>query len=133
MFFMKLDCGRDVMLDSFDYSRTYAGLLEGLPNSEMNGRIIERALVYRDSTWGKRKVHLIQPTLNLTDPAHPALPPVLMRAWLVCFNPVDPAFMGSELVVDWFTAECHTEAIADVVFRAVRGLPWEQLARDFDW
>jgi hypothetical protein len=41
--------------------------------------------------------------------------------------------MGSELVVVWFADECHAEPIVDVVFRAVRALPWEQLAADFDW
>jgi hypothetical protein len=133
MLFLTLDCGREVMLDAFDYSRTYAGLLEGRPNAEMNDRIIERAQTAREESWGKRAVHVIPPDVDATDPAHPALPPVLLRAWLICFQPVDPAFMGSELVVVWFTTDCHTEPIADVVFRAVRGLPWEQLAYDFDW
>ena len=132
MLFLKLDCGRDVFLDAFDYSRTYAGVLAG-PTADMNADIVKDALAEREGSWGKRAVHLIPPVVDVTDPDHPALPPALLRAWLVCVEPVNPAFMGSELVVVWFADECHAEPIADVVFRAIRGLPWDQLAADFDW
>lgn len=130
---MTLDCGRRVTLDAFDYSRTYAELLLGCPNAEMNARIIERAVAERDGTWGRRKTHLIPPVLDDRDPAHPVLPPVCLRAWVRCNDPIDPAFMGSALVVVWFASDCHAEPIANVVFRAIRGLPWEQFAEDFDW
>jgi hypothetical protein len=133
MLSLTLDCGRRVTLDAFDYAHTYAGLLEGRPNAEMNARIIERELTERDGSWGRRKTHLIPPVIDDRDPAHPVLPSVCLRAWVWCNDPIDPAFMGSALVVVWFADECHAEPIADVVFRAIRGLPWEQLAEDFDW
>ena len=133
MLSLMLDCGREVTLDAFDYARTYSGLLEGLPNAEMNARIVARALAARDGSWGRRKTHLIPPAIDDRDPAHPALPFALLRAWLICCEPIDPAFQGSELAVVWFADECHDEPIADVVFRAIRGLPWEKLAEDFDW
>jgi len=50
---LTLNCGRKVWLDSFAFSRTYGGLLEGLPTAEINGLIIERALTYE--SWGPRK------------------------------------------------------------------------------
>jgi hypothetical protein len=131
MLSLTLDCGRRVMLDAFEYSRTYGGLLEGLPNAEINSRIIEGALAER--SWGLRKTHLIPPEVDTRDPRHPELPPALLRAWVWCNDPINPAFMGSSLVVVWFAHECHADTIADVVFRAIRGLPWEQLAEDFDW
>lgn len=128
---LTLDCGRQVWLDSFDYSPTYGGLLEGLPNAEINSRIIEQALA--NGSWGLRKTHLIPPEVDIRDPNHPTLPPALLRAWLWCGEPIDPRFMGSHLVVVWFDRECLDEPIADVVFRAVRRLPWDQLADDFNW
>jgi hypothetical protein len=128
---LTLDCGAQVWLDSFDYSRTYGGLLEGLPNAEINSRIIARARVME--SWGPRKTHLIPPEVDARDPRHPALPPALLRAWLWCGEPIDPAYMGSELVVVWFSEECLDEPIAEMVLRAVRGLPWDQLADDFNW
>jgi hypothetical protein len=133
MLLLTLDCGRQVYLDAFDYRSTYAGLLEGGPNDKINSGRITDAQAAHEPTWGKRRVHLIPPDMDLTDPAHPVLPQVLLRAWLVCYQPVNPAFHGSELVVVWFAGECHAEPITDVVYRAVRGLLWEQLADDFYW
>jgi hypothetical protein len=52
MLSLTLDCGRRVTLDACDYARTYAGLLEGRPNAEINAGIIERELTERDSSWG---------------------------------------------------------------------------------
>jgi len=131
MLLLTLDCGRQVYLDAFEYSRTYAGLFDGLPNAEINSHIIEWARA--KETWGPRKTHMLRPVVDTRDPSHPVLPPALLRAWVWCNDPIDPAFMGSELVVVWFAEECHAEPIADVVFRAIRGLPWEQLAQDFNW
>lgn len=133
MFFLKLDCGRDVSVGNFDCWRTYGSLLEGLPNSQLNERIIEQALTGREKSWGKRKAHLIAPNIDLRDAKHPQLPPVGLRVWLTCYEPVDPAFMGSELVVVWFEQECHHEPISKVVYRAIRSLAWDRLAADFDW
>ena len=130
---LTLDCGRNVTLDAFDYSRTYAGLLEGQPDAEVNARIIEYSLAEAATMWGPRHTHLIPPEVDFRKPEHPSLPPVLLRAWLICYNSIKSESDGSELVVVWFTADCHTEPIVDVIFRAVRGLAWEQLATDFDW
>ena len=133
MLSLTLDCGRRVWVDAFDYKRTYISLLEGRPSAEINAGIIARALTERDSSWGRRKTHLIPPVIDDSDPKHPILPVACLRAWVWCNDPIDPVFMGSELVVVWFADECHAEPIADVVFRAIRGLPWDQLAEDFNW
>jgi len=82
---------------------------------------------------GTPKNHLIPPEVDTRDPRHPALPPALLRAWLWCGDPIDPKFMGSELVVVWFASECLDEPIVEVVFRSVRGLQWDELAEDFNW
>src|SRR5262245_42079815 len=101
--FITLNCGRRVSVDAFDYSRTYSGLLEGLPNAEINDWIIQRALIRQESSWGRRPTYLIQPVIERKDPEHPRLPPVLLLARLRCNEPIDPNFMGSELVVVWFS------------------------------
>ena len=132
MMVLTLDCGRKVSVDSVHYAWTYRSLLEGRPTPELNRRILDRALTQMEGVWGKRKVHLLPPPVNTTDPAHPVLPPVQLWAWLTgC--PVRESFMASELVVAWFAGECENEPLAQVVFRAVRALPWDELAEDFDW
>ena len=81
---------------------------------------------------GVAKIHLIPPTVDESYPKIPRLPPMSLRAWLTCDVPINHGFEGSELVVVWFAGECYTEPILDVVFRAVRGLPSEELAQDFN-
>ena len=63
----------------------------------------------------------------------PALPPAVLRAWLWCGEPIDPAFMGSQLVVVWFAEECLDEPIVEVVLRAVRGLAWDDPELAIPW
>jgi hypothetical protein len=133
MLFLNLNCGRCVALTNFAYSLTYGGLIMGRPNPKVNAMIVESAISQCERSWGKRALHLIPPTVDQSDPAHPMLPPILLRAWLSCNKPANSAFMGSQLVVVWFTEECDSEPIADIVSRAVRDLPWEQLAGDFDY
>jgi hypothetical protein len=133
MLIMKLDCGRQVSLDAFNYGRTYGGLMLGRPNAKLNAWTIEAEVAAASKSWGPRKTHLIPPAVDDRDPKHPLLPPTCLWAWLTCPCPIKPTFQASELVVVWFADECHAEPIADVVFRAVRGLPWEELAQDFNY
>ena len=133
MLFMNLDCGRQVFLENLAYSHTYGEILEGRPNSQLNAQIVDKVLTARETTRGNWKVHLIPPSVDDSDPAHPKLPPVLLRARLICNQPINPKFMASALLVLWFRQDCHNETIANVVFQAIHGLPWDQLARDFDW
>jgi hypothetical protein len=133
MLFLKLDCGRNVKLEEFTYSRTYASLLEGRPDAELNARILEYANTEQPKSWGSVAMHLIPPVIDVRNSDHPVLPPVLLRALLTSFEPIDPAFTGSALVVVWLTEECHAEPIAEVVVRMLKGLAWDKLASDFDY
>jgi hypothetical protein len=133
MLFITLDCGRLVHLDAIDCSLAYAGQYAGLPNAEINAQIIADKLTEPNRPWALCKVHLLPPAVDERDPEHPVLPSVCLRGSLLCVRPIDTVFMASSLVVVWFVEECHAEPIEDVVFRAVRELPWEQLAEDFEW
>ena len=78
-------------------------------------------------------MHVIPPVVDLhRGLEHPTLPPILLRAWLQCPVPVGLGSEGSELVVIWFSEECQHESIEQIVFRAVRGLPWDDLAEGFN-
>ena len=133
MLFLKLDCGKEVKLEEFTYNRTYASLLMGRPDAELNADILKDAITERQNSWGSVAVHLIPPLVDMHDSEHPVLPPVLLRALLTCFEPIDTAFMGSALVVVWLAEECHAEPVASVVARVLKGLAWEKLASDFDY
>lgn len=58
---IQLDCGQTVSVEAFLYDQTYAGLLEGSPNENLNAWFIEQAL-------SSRKV--VGHTQGLHDSAH---------------------------------------------------------------
>ena len=114
------------------YDLTYAGLIEGTPNERLNTWIMERALTRHQELWGERQIHMIQPAIDVSDPARPTLPRLNLHVWL-CSESINPMFDGSQLVATWFVDECHMQPLAEVLSSAIRHLPWKQLARDFDY
>lgn len=129
---IELDSGRRVAIDSFSYSRTYAGLLEGRPSSRVNLNILRDCVKSVLRQWGDRKVHLISPEIDETNPNHPELPPAQLSVWLTS-TPLESGYCGSALVVVWFSEECESESLLEIVRRAVSTLHWEELAEDFDF
>jgi hypothetical protein len=121
-----------VSLRAFNYSHTYDGLLEGLPNAMINDRILANAIADCERSQGK--VHVIPPVVHFHHgPEHPTLPPILLWARLDCPVAVGLGSDGSDLVVVWFSDECQRESIEQIVFRAVQGLPWDDLAEGITW
>lgn len=131
---LDLDCGRSVAVDALYYQETYLSLLEGVPNQEINARILERVRSEMVPLWGERPVYVVPPAISLLNHEHPVLPAVRFTAWLTCYQPIKEINAGSELVVVWFREECSDEPLEDIVYDAIRSLSWEELARDFeDW
>lgn len=128
---VQLDCGQVVSVLAFMFDLSYAGLLDGGPCESLNAYYIKAALTRHEKLWGKRQVYMIPPEFDVSDPIRPTLPKLNLHAWLTS-EPINPMFMGSELVVTWFTDECHTRPLAEVISSAIRHLPWKQLACDFD-
>lgn len=81
---IQLDCGQSVSVEAFMYDLTYAGLIEGTPNERLNTWIMERALTRHQELWGERQIHMIQPAIDVSDPAHPSLPRLNLHVWLTC-------------------------------------------------
>ena len=130
----KLDCGRFVTVDAFYSQRTYSGLMLGRPNRQLNEEIISRCLTEMAPLWGRRKVHVVPPTIKepLTD--HPALPHFRYTAWLECNEPLSKENHGSTLVVVWFRDEAsEDEPLKKILYDGIRSLPWDELAEDFRW
>jgi len=122
-----------VRVEDFHYQHTYASLFSGRPDADLNDCILKDAIKKADKIWGSTAVHLIRPEVDKSDPDHPVLPPVLLRAYLTCSEPIGPAFDGSGLAVVWLTDACHSDSIEDLVARAIKDLAWEELATDFDY
>ena len=92
---IKLDSGKTVKVESFEYSYTYGGVLCGLPNKKMNDSIFKN--ITYPSNWGPRKTLKIKPSNRELENQ---LKPVYYVVWLNS-KPIDPNYHGSELVVIW--------------------------------
>ena len=133
----RLSSGRLVWLDAVHVSRTYASLLEGSPDDEYNAKLIDRATTALSKTWGERQTHVIPPqTRRITEVGrtYDRFPELRYHAWLTS-DPIEDRWCPSELVVCWFGSpeEYRATPLFDLVARAASDLPWERLARDFDY
>ena len=130
--FIELATGETVKLEALHLERTYLGLLEGWPNAEGNAEILAEAISRMERLWGERRVHVIAPAVRQEE-GHPLLPELTLFAWLTSPTPVNPEYMGSELVVVWFAPERPGVSLSALISEAVRDLPWASLAMDFDY
>jgi hypothetical protein len=133
MITFNLDSEQSISVDAYKYSRTYMSLMDGLPNARLNSRLVDDAQKRARSLWGERKVHVIEPEYDLTEPEHPKLPASQYIAWLTCHEPVNPKFMASELVVLFYSSLPEDTPITQVFQQHLHHLNWEHLAHDFDW
>ena len=58
---IKLNCGREIVLDTIHQFRTYAGLYAGVPNSRLNERYIKSAMEYADEILNSNRCYLVPP------------------------------------------------------------------------
>ena len=124
--FVDLDCGRRVKVEGFYFEPTYAGLLMGPPLPEYNQEKLDGAKTLRPFPWRHIKTHLIPPIMHKSDTGFPYLPPMLFAASLVSHEP------DKWLAVVWFGQECGSDSVLTVIRDAIRSLPWDELAEDFD-
>jgi hypothetical protein len=127
-----LDCGVKVDIHGFNVSTLYGGQLEGRPNSELNTLLVGQARFQMQPLWGKRTTHLIQPAI-IEDARYPLLPSYCLSAWLISGEENSGPFCGSQLVVVWFRDKFDDLPLSAVIAEAVKDLPWESLATDFDY
>jgi hypothetical protein len=126
------DAGRHITIDAIYSSRTYAGVLEGVPSEALNAKIVERARKSVASLWGHRALYLDVPTpMPTSDDGFSTLPEWTHRAWLTS-SPFETSALQSELVLVWFADEQPRLSACQLVRAALRSLDWEAHALDVD-
>lgn len=141
---LMLASGRRITLKSLDQSMTYSGLLEGVPNSWFNDRLVAKKLESaRASCVFGGSPHLIMPArrgqlrgsgepspLESKRPAEEWLPMV------TCTAVFDSSSVregdGSSLTLVWFQDE-FALPIAEPALSSLLGLDWNALATDFEF
>jgi hypothetical protein len=128
----ELKDGRQIFLDAFFESKTYAGLLEGSPNASVNRDMLNSPPAIVSRIWPKEP-HI---TLGLdfySSRLHEKLPTVLCLGQFISYKPAsDQKKMGSSLVIIWFQDEIFP-LLRDANADWLKDIDWNLLARDFDW
>lgn len=137
---IQLDDGRDIFLIALNQSRTYEGLLEGLPTKEMNSGIIKRAAKTAQELW-RGTPYLITPaeTTITLDHDYPFGTPASIQA-VVCtarFRSLSPVSADnrndySALTIVWFQSN-FALPIADSALTHIRLIDWNAYAADYQY
>jgi hypothetical protein len=143
---LTLITGREIILTRLRQQHTYEGLLEGLPDSEMNDREVEATLADARS-WcfeGARPL-LIPPErrdfLRVPGDMSSSRSRGRTPEWLPMVSSIgsfrssparDRAMHGSTLTVAWFQAEFGLP-VGQHIVSALANLDWDTHASDFDW
>jgi len=127
----QLESGREVRISDFVMSKTYAGVMHCsdsmLPS--VNEKLLYQAS-YPTELWGENRKE-IYPKLTAHD-IHQILPPYKISIWLNS-KPTDPNYMGSELILTFFTEIDPQGSILDIVTPFLEDMNWEKEARNYNF
>lgn len=131
-FSLTLGNGRKLYLESCFFCKTYAGLIDGKPNNQVNSFVIESSADIAKRIWPGEPVVVLNADSSKTD-EDSRLPSVLCAAHFVSYQfAKDDAADGSSLVAVWFQHQSlaiNPEEVASTFEQ----LDWSQTARDFCW
>jgi hypothetical protein len=146
---LSLNCGSSITLKSLTQEMTYIGLLEGVPSSEMNDRIIQSTIdrVRKSPGLPERAPFVIPPTRRdffrkQGDMARALQFPGRTVEWLpviTCigmFESILPAknrnMHASGLTIVWFQDE-YAMPISEIALGSIKSIDWASQAFDFEY
>jgi hypothetical protein len=132
--------GLDLHVQSMHVWRTYAGLLEGAPDAELNCRIVRSAGERAATLCGGPVVTIPPEILDTPFPGRapartstfPLLPAFTCVAELWCWSTRSEAALASALTVVWFADEVTGGALETTLASAVQEVDWWRHSGDFD-
>lgn len=134
----KLQSGRSVWVRNFDFARTYAGMVEGVPSADLNSEIVAREVREARAAFPHLPVFLLPAEIRKT-PVNDRSGRLLFEGvWMkpyryrLCLQsrPIAPHMHMSELVIVWFDMPFHTRPIAAFLKETLGALDWDSQARD---
>ena len=118
---IQLSSGKKVTLEEFSIKMTYNGLLVGVPNKQLNYKIIRNII---DSNEGKRVVLTLEGAYQDKE----RLKPYIYSARLSS-EPIDKNFDSSYMYAVWFGNDITTMTIEQMI--QILDIDWEGEAEDF--
>jgi hypothetical protein len=144
-----LRSGRKITLERLVLSKTYAGLVEGYPNHDLNRRLIERVVDEERKKTNPRHEPYVVPPVESPIPYHRyhrtstgsspklafgepvSLPKILCIGRFESGPAKDKSADGSVLSVLWFQNQFALPIETTIVER-IQELDWDRLAVDYD-
>lgn len=126
---IKLASGKNVTLESFHMTKTYAGLLAGEPTKEMNEKIINN--ITYPKNWGASKSFIEKSNMYLSEDV---LKPLVFSVRLSAkpINDKEKQFDGSEIIVIWFGNEKLNKSIKGIIVDGLENFDWDKHAKNFN-
>ena len=123
--------GKTVTVDRFEMTRTYLGLIEGIPRQPYIEKRISKALAYVNEHWKRPKTIVIPPEICDPDSETPVLPTLTMMAQLSSLDSYKEGDDGSWLNIVWFADIDNQKTITEFVTEALQHVNWEEEAEGF--
>ncbi len=128
---IKLQTGKEVYMEAFNCTPTYAGLIIGIPTKSTNRKLVQH-LRY-PSDWGIRKCIMKKSDMYINENE---LKPIINSVWLSSSEPVDindKLSDGSELVLMWFSEGQPDKSIQEIIIEGVGDIKWEDFSESFQF
>ena len=126
---IKLDSGREIKVNNFEFGYTYGGMLCGEKNETSNRPIFDDIII--PTNWGEdRNVLKLEPTQAEFEKQ---LKPVYYIAWLDYNVTSDPKYHGSYIFVIWLGDETGNRSIEDIISNGAKDIDWDKFARDYEY
>ncbi|MFD6293237.1 hypothetical protein ACFWFU_00200 [Streptomyces sp. NPDC060235] len=135
-----LSSGRTVELSQLRMSSTYGGMLEGYPCKRINDMKLRGVRAEAEQAFSFAPVHLVAPLREYPERTAGAFGPVEVLPSVVCTGvfrsaavapDLDEVLHRSALIVIWFQPVPDVPSGEDAD-PALRDMPWEELARDYE-
>ena len=128
---IKLQSGKEVYVEAFHCTPTYAGLLLGSPTKESNEKLLQD--LSSPVQWGQRKTLLKKSDLYVSNDI---LKPIIYSVWLSSSEPINnegDEFDGSDIILIWLEDENLDMTIKDNIKYGIGLFDWDKNAENYQF
>ena len=128
---IKLQSGKEVYVEAFHCTPTYAGLILGSATKESNEKLLKQ--ISSPVGWGQRKTLLKKSDLYVSKDV---LKPIIYSVWLSSSEPInnqDNEFDGSDIILIWLEGENLDMTITDNIKYGLGLFDWDKNAENYQF
>lgn len=127
---IKLQSGKEVYVEAFHCTPTYAGLLLGSPTKESNEKLLHD--LSSPVQWGQRKTLLKKSDSYVSKDV---LKPIIYSVWLSSapINNKGDEFDGSDIILIWLEDENLDMTIKDNIKYGIGLFDWDKNAENYQF